>query len=171
MDGFQPKGITKLTQDSVFMMPHLGVLSSVHPQIALEIFEKDCLIQLGTCIAPSWEAENVTKVLTIKGSMPNGNLLEKDYDTGKLDVIPLEAGRDVELEITPSKKCDVGGGFGIPVKTRIEGGEVGIIVNTRGRPLIIPEDKIERKKKLLEWYLTTKAYPEIFLEKMQDEMS
>ena len=33
------------------MMPHLGVLASVHPQAAMEVFEKDCLIYLGTCVA------------------------------------------------------------------------------------------------------------------------
>jgi predicted ArsR family transcriptional regulator len=30
---------------------HLGVLAEVHPQAALEVFEKDCLIYLGTCVA------------------------------------------------------------------------------------------------------------------------
>jgi hypothetical protein len=29
----------------------LGVLAEVHPQAAVEVFEKDCLIYLGTCIA------------------------------------------------------------------------------------------------------------------------
>jgi uncharacterized protein (TIGR01319 family) len=164
IDGFQPKGVTKLTQDSVFMMPHLGVLSSVHPQIALEIFEKDCLIRLGTCIAPSWEAENVAKPVTIRGYMPNGDLLEKNFDTGELDVIPLETGREVELEIAPSRKCDVGAGFGVSVKTKIEGGEVGIIIDTRGRPLVIPQDSRERKTRLLKWYRAMKAYPDTFLE-------
>ncbi|UCE97007.1 MAG: glutamate mutase L, partial [Candidatus Bathyarchaeota archaeon] len=47
MDGFQPEGVTRLAQDSVFMMPHLGVLSTVHPKAAIEIFEKDCLVKMG----------------------------------------------------------------------------------------------------------------------------
>ncbi len=33
------------------MMPHLGVLAQVHPQASLEVFERDCLIYLGTCVA------------------------------------------------------------------------------------------------------------------------
>ena len=52
IDAFQPEGITTLAKDSIFMMPHLGVLAQVHPQAALEVFERDCLIYLGTCIAP-----------------------------------------------------------------------------------------------------------------------
>ena len=32
MDGFNPQGVTILAVDSIFMMPHLGVLAQVHPQ-------------------------------------------------------------------------------------------------------------------------------------------
>ncbi|MCJ7634570.1 glutamate mutase L, partial [Candidatus Bathyarchaeota archaeon] len=51
IDGFLPEGVTKLAVDSVFMMPHLGVLSTVNRKAAVQIFEKDCLVKLGTCIA------------------------------------------------------------------------------------------------------------------------
>ena len=51
-DSFEPEGVTRLFQDSVFMMPHLGVLSTVYPEIAWQIFDKDCLVRLGTVIAP-----------------------------------------------------------------------------------------------------------------------
>ncbi len=52
-DAFLPEGVTKLYQDSVFMMPHLGVLSTAFPDIAWNVFDKDCLVRLGTVIAPS----------------------------------------------------------------------------------------------------------------------
>jgi uncharacterized protein (TIGR01319 family) len=166
IDGFQPKGITKLAQDSVFMMPHLGVLSTVHPKIALEIFEKDCLVRLGTCIAPSWENQinEGEKVVTITGCMPDGNQFEKDFYSGEIEVISIEAGKEVELEISPSKHCNVGAGLGEAVKKRVEGGEVGIIVDTRGRPLMIPQNESERRKRLLKWYQTMNLYPEELLE-------
>ncbi|MCH7701514.1 MAG: glutamate mutase L, partial [Planctomycetes bacterium] len=53
IDSFEPEGITTLTKDSIFMMPHLGVLAQVHPKAAMEVFDRDCLIYLGTCIAPA----------------------------------------------------------------------------------------------------------------------
>src|SRR5690606_28799570 len=52
IDAFEPEGFTTLAKDSIFMMPHLGVLAEVHEQAALEVFERDCLVHLGTCIAP-----------------------------------------------------------------------------------------------------------------------
>jgi uncharacterized protein (TIGR01319 family) len=52
-DAFLPEGVTRLFQDSVFMMPHLGLLATVYEEAAQQIFEKDCLVRLGTVIAPA----------------------------------------------------------------------------------------------------------------------
>ncbi|GAH46233.1 unnamed protein product, partial [marine sediment metagenome] len=53
IDAFLPEGVTRIAVDSIFMMPHLGVLSTVHEESATEVFEKDCLLPLGHCIAPA----------------------------------------------------------------------------------------------------------------------
>jgi hypothetical protein len=51
IDAFLVEGVTEIAVDSIFMMPHLGVLSTIHPDAATEVFEKDCLVRLGTCVA------------------------------------------------------------------------------------------------------------------------
>ncbi len=61
IDAFSPEGITRLAVDSIFMMPQLGVLTEVQPKAATEVFEKDCLIHLGTCIAPVGEAKKAVR--------------------------------------------------------------------------------------------------------------
>ena len=165
MDGFQPEGLTKLAQDSVFMMPHLGVLSTVHPQAALEIFEKDCLVRLGTCIAP-------------KGVMENGNALsfkvesqqsvvEAEVPFGSIKVVPLDAQSTAKLVLSPAKNLDIGEGFGHRLETKVEGGVVGLIFDCRGRPIQIPEDQSSRRQKLLEWFQALNAYPEDVYEQIK----
>ena len=57
IDAFLPEGVTRLAVDSIFMMPQLGVLTEVCPKAATEVFEKDCLIHLGTCVAPVGKAK------------------------------------------------------------------------------------------------------------------
>src|SRR5205823_14916738 len=52
IDAFLPEGITGLAVDSIFMTPPLGVLSTVHEEAATQVFERDCLILLGGCVAP-----------------------------------------------------------------------------------------------------------------------
>ncbi|HSG91222.1 MAG TPA: glutamate mutase L, partial [Pseudomonadales bacterium] len=53
IDSFQPEGVTTLAKDSIFMMPHLGVLAQVHEHAAEQVFDRDCMIYLGSCIAPA----------------------------------------------------------------------------------------------------------------------
>lgn len=160
IDGFQPEGVTKLAQDSVFMMPHLGVLSTVHPKAALEIFEKDCLVRIGVCIAPRGvgkEGEDVMKVIV---RMPDNSVLEEHVDTGSIKKISLKEGEKAEVEIFPFRGGDVGRGSGKSRKVVVEGGVVGIILDARGRPLILSDDNNERKQKLIEWFKALDAYPE-----------
>jgi hypothetical protein len=52
MDAYAPEGKTTLAKDSIFMMPQLGILSTLLPEAATQVFERDCLIRLGDCLAP-----------------------------------------------------------------------------------------------------------------------
>jgi len=160
IDGFQPEGITKLTQDSVFMMPHLGVLSTVHPKAAIEIFEKDCLIKLGTCIAPRSLKEKVgDNVMTVNIQMPDGRVLKETLKFGEIKRIDLAENEKALVEVGPASGFDVGAGSGRAMASMIEGGVVGIILDARGRPLVLPEEDKRRREKLLEWFEALNAYP------------
>jgi uncharacterized protein (TIGR01319 family) len=57
IDAFLPEGITELAVDSIFMTPQLGVLSTVHETAATQVFERDCLVFLGPCVAPIGSAK------------------------------------------------------------------------------------------------------------------
>ncbi len=160
IDGFQPEGVTKLAQDSVFMMPHLGVLSTVHPKAALEIFEKDCLVRIGVCIAPRGVGKEGKDVMKVIVRMPDNLVLEEHVDVGSIKKISLKEGEKAEVEIFPFRGGDVGRGSGKRRKVVVEGGVVGIILDARGRPLILPDDNNERKQKLIEWFKALDAYPE-----------
>jgi uncharacterized protein (TIGR01319 family) len=164
IDGFQPEGITRLAQDSVFMIPHLGVLSSVHPKAALEIFEKDCLVRLGTCIAFSGklsEADYGKKIAEITIKMPNGDVVEKEVKYGTLERIPLNEGEVAELDAKPVSPFRISSqsGIGRRFVTNVHGGVVGIIVDARGRPIDLPIDDDVRRRKLREWLMALDAYP------------
>jgi len=169
IDGFKVEGVTKLFQDSVFMIPHLGVLSTVHLKAALQIFERDCLVRLGTCIAFSG---NLTEKdygktmadLTIK--MPKGEVLEKQIEYGTIQRIGLEEGKTAEMEGRASSPFSLSTqtGSGRRFSAKIEGGVVGILIDARGRPLDLPQDDDTRRKKLREWFSALQTYPARLLE-------
>jgi uncharacterized protein (TIGR01319 family) len=159
MDGFQPEGLTKLAQDSVFMMPHLGVLSTVYPKASLEIFEKDCLVRLGTCIAPKGVLEKGGNALSLKVEHEN-HIVEDNIQFGSIKVVPLEPNKSAKLVLSPAKDLDVGRGPGHGLEATVEGGVVGLIFDCRGRPISVPDDPASRRQKLLEWYQALDMYPE-----------
>jgi uncharacterized protein (TIGR01319 family) len=172
IDGFQPEGITRLVQDSVFMMPHLGVLSTVHPKAALEIFEKDCLVRLGTCIAPRGLPEKEGEELVrVELTMPDGTARTESLHLGEVVRIPLPVGQTAQAKITPNKAANVGAGPGQPVTATVEGGVAGIIVDGRGRPMALPSNRTEMKRLLLKWFRALDMYPKEALERYEREVS
>ena len=86
IDSFMPEGITQLAVDSIFMMPQLGVLANIDKKdisdearnAALEVFHKDCLIRLGTCITPIGKVKDNSIVLKASIKFPNGESTERD---------------------------------------------------------------------------------------------
>ena len=146
MDAYQPEGVTMLTVDSIFMMPQLGVLSTIHPEAATEVFERDCLVILGTCIAPVGTTKEGDEVCTLRMAGETHQLR-----FGELRVFPLNEGEKIEVEIRPTRAFDVGAGRGKPLTVTAEGGVVGLVVDCRGRPLALPQRDTERIAKLQTW--------------------
>ena len=155
IDSFLPEGMTQLAVDSIFMMPQLGVLSSVHERAAIEVFNKDCLIRLGTCIAPLGEGKqgDVMMEYSIK---VNGSDIEGDLKYGELILIKAnfdlyQAEFRTKGDFTIKNNKDYIG--------EVYGGEVGIILDGRGRPFNFKFDTQGRKELINHWRLSMNEYP------------
>ena len=164
IDAFQPEGITKLYQDSVFMMPHLGVLSKAFPEIAWNIFDKDCLVRLGTVITPAGTANQGEVIANMRIVMPDETLFERDLQFGEIIRVPLGERVKAKALFSVKQNFDVGAGLGKSLETMIEGGVVGVIIDARGRPLTLPEHDGERRRTLVRWFDSLDLYPKEFME-------
>jgi len=159
LDSIQPEGVTGLYVDSVFMMPHLGVLAEIDPQVALEVFEADCLVPLGTCLAPKARPRPGQTLATVDIA-PAGEAPRREVVTGgELKLVPLGPGKTADLRITPSRGVDVGAGPGRRLETRAVGGRVGLVLDGRGRPIVFPRNRTERRAAVARWLETLDAYP------------
>jgi uncharacterized protein (TIGR01319 family) len=150
IDAFQPLGITMLAVDSIFMMPQLGVLSVEHPEIANQVFRRDCIIPLGPVIAPQGqvtEGEEVMKITIDKA----GITTEYTIHGGELQLIELANNEKATITVHPGKNFDMGVGRGKPITQQIEGGVVGIILDGRGRDLELPQNDVARREKINSW--------------------
>jgi len=164
IDAFLPEGVTRLAVDSIFMMPQLGVLTEVHKRAATEVFVKDCLIHLGTCVAPSGTAKKTGPVMKYTIELPSGtvsgtlNHLEmKKFDLGiGEDGLPQKARAVFE----PERGFDLGNGKGSRKEVQLHGGVVGIILDGRGRPFDLSTlDENDRVEYLKKWMIELDIYP------------
>ena len=53
----------------------------------------------------------------------------------------------------------MGEGSGKSVTSDIQGGQVGVIIDCRGRPFVLPEDKTKRIEALNRWAKAIDMYP------------
>lgn len=140
VEGFGLQGVTQLAVDSIFMMPHLGVLASVHPQAAQEVFENDCLIYLGTSVVPLYPAKR-----QVQGELATVFLNDSALGSviaGAVMRLPTPCAGKATLRVVPSHSfVDVGGGPGKPVEREVILGECGVVCDGRNRPVVLPEPR------------------------------
>jgi len=158
-DAFLPEGITRLAVDSIFMMPQLGVLAEVHEKAATEVFEKDCLIHLGTLIAPVGTAQEGKPCLTVEATLPDGTALNEEIPFGDMRVYPMSVDDKIRVKMTPARGFELGAGPGKPHEATVSGGVVGLMIDTRGRPFTLPTEESQRVEKLERWAKAFDAYP------------
>ena len=161
IDAFQPQGVTMIAVDSIFMMPHLGVLSTINEKAATEVFEKDCLIYLGPCISLTNSGKYGSQCLNCVITYPDGKKLEESLLFGDIKVFELGEGEKAEVEVTPSRQFDLGQGKGQKITKEVAGGVVGLVIDARGRPLDLDgsKGKEPRCEVLSKWNTAFDAYP------------
>jgi uncharacterized protein (TIGR01319 family) len=155
IDSFAPEGVTRLAVDSIFMMPQLGVISELSEDAASQVFYRDCLIPLGTCIAPRGVGRPGQPCVRVQ--VRGGR--ERDVAFGEMALMPLAEGERATVTIDPVRRFDVGAGPGRTVTAEVEGGVVGLIIDARGRPIALPEDQAERVAAIRRWNEELGVYP------------
>ncbi|MEE2912867.1 MAG: glutamate mutase L [Planctomycetota bacterium] len=158
VDAFEPEGCTNLAKDSIFMMPHLGVLSAVHPEAAAQVFERDCLIYLGTCIAAKGLGKAGKPCFT--WSLTGDITASGTSNFGDLDLIEMGSDQTGTIVCEPAKGFDLGDGPGKKVSHQVRGGTVGLIIDGRGRPLGLPEDRQQCQQTISKWVESMAMYEE-----------
>jgi uncharacterized protein (TIGR01319 family) len=159
VDAFLPEGVTELAVDSIFMTPQLGVLSTVHEEAASQVFERDCLIVLGACVAPvgGGKAGQPCVTVEVRGE---GAPEVRRVAFGGFERVPTGGNGRVRIVATPERGFDLGAGRGRPVEREVRAGAVGVLIDARGRrPFELPADPGVRIAALRTWARALDAYP------------
>ncbi len=150
IDAFAPEGVTRIAKDSIFMMPHLGVLAGVLPEAAATVFERDCVVDLCTCVAP-WGCGKAGRPCLVVRLESDGSGQRERIASGEVRRLDLAAGRQAELVVEPERGFDVGAGPGRARSVTVTGGPCGVVVDCRGRPLAPALDPEVRRAECAGW--------------------
>ncbi len=154
LDALQPRGVTSLVLDKTMLISQLGAVAMVAPIMAVQVNENDAVThRLGTCVIPFGGLQPGQLAVRVGVEYSNGRQLSVDVMAGSIEVIPLQLNEQALLTLFPAPGVDVGLGPGERARAaeEIDGGLVGLIIDARGRPLVLPSDETERQARLLQW--------------------
>ncbi|MBO0794366.1 MAG: glutamate mutase L, partial [Ktedonobacteraceae bacterium] len=154
LDSLQPRGVTSLVLDKTMLISLLGSVASVAPITAVQVNENDAVThRLGTCVIPFGSIRPGELAVRVGVEYNNGRQVNIDVMAGSIEVIPLHLNEQALLTLFPAPTVDVGLGPGERARAaeEIDGGLVGLIIDARGRPLMLPNDETERHARLLQW--------------------
>ncbi len=155
LDGLQPCGVTTFVLDQNQIAPALGAAAGVNPLLVVQVLESNAFLHLGTVIAPVGHARPGSPVLRLKMVYESGHEASLEVKQGALEVVPLPAGQTARLQLQPLHRYDVG--MGAPGRgggLKVMGGALGVIIDARGRPLTLPDDRNRRKELYRKWLWT-----------------
>ncbi|MCP4229518.1 MAG: hypothetical protein GY771_05160 [bacterium] len=120
-DAFKPSGITKIAVDRVFKSPHMGVLSNTNPELALEMFESECLEDIGYVVAPTGKVRAGRRAMAARDEKKG-----EEYVVEGGQAIYLPEGGELTFDVEP--KLSLPGCNEAALTT-----ELPVLIDCRGR--------------------------------------
>ncbi len=160
IDAARPTGVTNLLLDRANMFAALGGASLLDRLAAADIVDIDVfVIQLGVCVTASGTPPAGTPAVEAHIEYEDGHVFSASAPEGSMTKLPLGHGQRGYLTLKPAPGVDVGQGPGKAARTEnpIEGGYVGVIIDTRGQKQENPTDALDYIAQRKIWLQTLAA--------------
>jgi len=151
LDALQPSGIFAVASDRYNILPALGMLAHIEPMAVVQTLEGGALLDLGWVIALSGRAQSGQTALTVQMHSERVGKLDLEVESGTIEVLPLAVGEKAELKLQPTRRFDIGFGPGKGKTITVYGGAVGVVIDARGRGLVLPKDAAARRNIIRQW--------------------
>jgi hypothetical protein len=158
LDGVLPApetGAVTLALDPIGVLPAMGALAQVEGAAAAAVLEHDALTPLGTCLVVQGGNDG-QRVVSGALQRVSGETTPFEVKAGGIAVLPLGVDEPAAIRLTIENRASLGAfragqtvQFEAP--THVRGGAIGLIIDARGRPLMLPEDGRRRQECLREW--------------------
>ncbi len=154
LDALQPQGITSLIVDTAHVATALGSAAQLVPELAASVAANDAVaLLLGSVISTVGDIPDGQPAVRVVLEHLDGRQQVVDILQGTISRLPLAVGERAILALYPAPQVDIGLGPGQQARGSepVEGGALGLIVDARGRPLVLPATPEARIARLLEW--------------------
>lgn len=151
LDALQLVGVSRLLVDPYCMAPALGAVAPYNPTGVVQVLDTGAFIEVGTMISLTGRARRNEVVLV--GELRLRDTGEKrtfEARYGTISTVPLGYGEEAELTLKP-RRMEIAGVKNRGEKLSVSGGELGLIIDARGRPIRYPRDVGSRRERLLAW--------------------
>lgn len=158
LDGAQPTGVSTLILDSQNLAAALGAAGTLNPIAAVQILRSNSFMALGTAISLVGRAGYGQTAARARLTLPGGEKIDSSVEFGSIAVLPLPTGEEGKLTIQPARGFDAGFGKGVAKTFAVTGGEVGVIIDARGRPIAFPNSAVKRYEAINKWKVVMGGY-------------
>lgn len=158
LDGVLPapeSGAVTLALDLTGVLPAMGALAQIQAAAAAAVLEHDALLPLGTCLVVQGGHDG-QRVVSGVIQRAGGDARQFEVKAGGILVLPLGLNESASIRLTLEGRATLGAfragqtvQFEAP--THVRGGAVGLIIDARGRPLLLPDDARRRQERVREW--------------------
>ncbi|HUY98871.1 MAG TPA: hypothetical protein VMU89_00870 [Thermomicrobiaceae bacterium] len=159
LDGIQPnppEGLVSLALDAEGLVPAVGAIATGDPVYAREVVEQDVLMPLGTCIVVN--GSGTEGALAVRGVIKYGTGEERRFSVpfGSIQRLPLGETESATLTLEPDPDFAIGNrvpGSSVQLEggQQVHGGDLGVVIDARGRPVVLPVDPELRMARLKTW--------------------
>lgn len=153
LDGLELTGVTTVVLDMFNLVSSLGAASELNPLMAVQVIGSGALLNTATVIAPIASARPGTPILRLRVTYESGEEKKMEIKQGTLEKISLLTSGEIKLSLQPLNRADIGmgrPGLGGSINLKMAG-DLGLVIDARGRPLRLPSDAGQRQELMKQW--------------------
>ncbi len=149
LDALLPVTALRVLTDPYGLAPSLGALAASSPEAVTQVLEAGSFRDLGTAIPVNGRPRIGEVVLT--GRLKRSGSAEETFELrgGEILRLPLRPGEEADLSLQPNR-VDVAGSTRSR-RLKVTGGDLGVVLDARGRPWRFPRGAEERARLLASW--------------------
>jgi len=154
LDAIQPVGATAVFLDKNNLMPLLGAAAARNSILPVQVIESGAFQSMGAVISVVASAAFGSLVVRARLAYSDGTEARADVKYGSIEILPLALGQSAKLTLQPQHGADIGFGPGRGGTIQVSGGAMGVVIDGRGRPLVLPDDPVRRRELIKKWLWT-----------------